>query len=316
MKARFLSVPPVIWISLVLMFIWIIFAKGFFSLSNFSNIAVQASPLLIVAIGETIVILTEGIDLSVGWVLGFCSVATAFLLKIGMPIPIAIMGGIFMGAMFGFCNGILVARGGLSPFIASLGVGNIAFGLGLIFTGGLSVAALDRKFRFIAEGKIVGIPLPVIIAAIVFLVMWIMMNRTAFGRNVYGLGGNKQALRLAGTNIKRATTWVFVAAGTLYGVAGVVVAARTASGNAGAGLDWEFDALAATLIGGTSFEEGRGSINKTILGVLLIVVLRNGLNIAGVVNMYQFLLIGTVVVAAIVLDVLYRKTFQMQGAYK
>jgi len=246
-ESRLIQVPPVIWISLILVILWVNVAPGFFSISNLTNITIQASPLLIVSLGETIVILTEGIDLSVGWVLSFCGVTTAFLMKFGLPIPVAILGGILIGAFLGWLNGILVSRGKLPPFIATLGVGNIIFGLGLLLTGGLSVEALDRRFRFIAEGNILGVPLPVIIAVCVFGVMWMMMNRSTFGRNVYGLGGNREAMRLAGINTRKAMTWVFVVAGSLYGIAGVIVSARTACGNAGVGLDWEFDALAATL---------------------------------------------------------------------
>jgi ribose transport system permease protein len=310
LTTRLKHIPPVIWINLILVVLWLIFSPGFFSFGNLYNLGAQAAPLLILAIAETIVILSEGIDLSVGYVLSIAGVAAAYMMKVNVPLPLVLLGAVAVGGVCGYLNGMLVAKGGLPPFIATLGVGSMAFGLGLIVTEGLSVPAFKSSFRFIADGKILGLSVPIVIAILVFLGLSLLMRRTSFGRNVHGLGGNAEALRLAGVNITRAQIMVYTVSGLLCGIAGIIVAARTASGHAGAGLGWDFDAIAATIIGGSSFEEGRGSINKTILGVILISILRNGLNIAGVPNMYQFALIGVVVLGAIIIDVLFTKKME------
>ncbi len=310
LTTRLKQVPPVVWINLILIVLWLIFSPGFFSFGNLSNLGVQAAPLLILAIAETIVILSEGIDLSVGYILSIAGVAAAYMLKVNLPLPLVLLGAVAVGTVFGFLNGFLVAKGGLPPFIATLGVGSMAFGLGLIVTEGLSVPAFNSSFRFIADGSLLGVPVPILIAVLVFFGLLLFMRRTSFGRNVHGLGGNAESLRLAGVNIIRAKIMVYTMSGLLCGIAGIIMAARTASGHAGAGMGWDFDAIAATIIGGSSFEEGRGSINKTILGVILISILRNGLNIAGVQNMYQFALIGVVVLGAIIIDVLFTKRME------
>jgi ribose transport system permease protein len=149
--------------------------------------------------------------------------------------------------------------------------------------------------------------MPILIALVVFGIAWFMMRFTAFGRNIYALGGNAEALRLSGGNVTAALIQTYTVAGLLAGIAGILVASRTASGYIAAGAGWDFDAIAATIIGGTSFEEGKGGIAYTILGVMLIAVLRNGLNVAGVPNMYQFALIGTVVLGAIIFDISVRR---------
>jgi ribose transport system permease protein len=311
-RLRTIEIAPVIWISGVMILLWAIVAPGFFSINNAQNILLSVAPLLIAALGQTIILLTEGIDLSIGYVVAMCGMASASL--VGLPLPIVIVGGIATGGVFGFLNGILISKGGLPPFISTLGVGQVVFGLGLLLTRGLTVAALDDQFRWLGSGELIGIPFAFIVATVVFALMWFLMNRTTFGRSVHGLGGNQEALRLSGVNVAAKKIVIYTTAGLLYGVAGVLLASRSASGNIGMAVGWEFQTLAAVLIGGTSFNEGRGSINKTVLGVFLVGILRNGLNVAGVPNMYQYLLIGLVVVGAIVLDVVVRARRETRSA--
>ena len=301
------SIPPVIWMTLFLIVVYSIFAPGFLSGRNALNIAIQAAPLFVVSIGMTMIILTEGIDLSLGFVAGLAGVVTSLMLQAGHPVALAILGGLASGTLRGLVNGFLVSIASLPTFIATLGVGSVAYGIGLIATGGRSIPALQESFRFIFQGSVLGIRMPIVIALVVFGVTYVFMHFTAYGRNVVGLGGNPQALRTAGVNIELARLLVYVYGGLLAAVGGLMVAARTASGYAAAQEGWHFEAIAATVVGGTSFREGRGRIANTILGVLLISVLRNGLNIAGVHNMYQYGLIGVTVVTAIVLDVLFTK---------
>jgi ribose transport system permease protein len=307
-QLRLKDLPPVIWIILALLISYGVLAPGFFSWNNIYNIGVQAAPLLILAIGETMVILTEGIDLSCGVFLSFSGVACALLMHgSGFPFWLAALCGIVVSGIFGWVNGLLVAKLRMPPFIVTLGVSSIVTGVGLLMTGGMSIPVQDRYLAFVDNGAILGLRTPIVIAVIVFMVCWVMMKYTPYGRNVYALGGNAEALRLTGANTDRLLVSVYIIAGILAGIAGIIIAARTASGHIASGVGWDFDAVAATIIGGTSFEEGKGGIAKTILGVFLIVILRNGLNVAGVPNMYQFALIGATVLGAIIFDVAFKR---------
>lgn len=314
MQARLIDkcrqIAPAVWIIMLMCLIYGIYAPGFFTLSNLVNVAVQASPLLIVATGITMVILTEGTDLSAGFTMGFVGVVVSLLLKAGWTIGWAIFAGLAAGCLCGFFNGIIVSKLGLPPFIATLGFGNVIYGVGLVLTGGQSIQAMNPILLFLADGEMGGINMSIILALAVFGVSWILMNLTVFGRNVISLGGNPEALRATGVNVRRVQTMVYSVCGLLSAIAGLLVASRMGSGYAAAAMGWDFDAIGATIIGGTSFREGKGGISKTVLGVLLISILRNGLNVAGVPNMYQFALIGLVVIITIILDVQFRQTVE------
>ena len=259
------------------------------------------------------IILTGGIDLSLGSLMSFAGVCTALLMQRGIPPWLAILAGIFIGLLFGFLNGIGLVKVKLPPFIVTLGIGSIVFGIGLVMTGGESVQALAPSFRFLSDGIVAGIRMPIFIAATVFGISFVLMRYTNIGRNVVALGGNAEALRVAGVDIGRQLIFVYSFAGFLSGVGGIILAARTASGYAAAANGWEFDAIAATIIGGASFEEGKGGLHNTLFGVALISVLRNGLNVAGVANMYQFSLIGVVVLGVIVIDVMFQRVSERIG---
>ncbi|MCC8190980.1 MAG: ABC transporter permease [Planctomycetes bacterium] len=300
-------IPPVIYMLVLGAGIFTCFAKNFLSVGNAFNILQQASPLLVLAIGETLAILVGGIDLSVGYLMSFAGLMTAFMLGAGFPLPVAILLAVLIAGAFGLVNGVLVAKFRMPYFIATFGVGYIVFGLGLLFSGGMSVPALQSSFRFIADGRIAGFPVIILVAMGIFLLMGYCMRYTPFGRNVYSLGGNREALYLSGVNVTLAEVKVFVVSGLLAGCAGVMFASRAASGHAGSGMGYEFDAVAATIIGGNSFAEGRGNISKTILGVLFISLLRNGLNMSGVTPQIQSFLVGVIVVVAISIDVLSKK---------
>lgn len=297
-------IPPVIWMLACIVIVFSFTGKNFFTYRNLRNILIQASPFLILAIGETMAILVGGIDLSVGYVMSFCGVIVALLMKSGMPIPIAVLCGIFTGCACGFLNGVFVAKCKIPYFIATYGLGNMVFGLGSLLTGGVSQPALNRGFRFIADGSLFGVPMVLVIAICVFVFMKFLVGRTAYGRNLYGLGGNREALYLSGVNTVKSEILVFTVVGILAGIAGVIFAARSASGHPSYGVGWEFDSVAATIIGGNSFSEGKGSINKTVLGVLFIQILKTGLNISGLPPQAQSFCIGLIVVAAISIDVL------------
>lgn len=304
LRQQIKAYPPVVWMLLCIVLVFSFTGKNFFSMGNLINITKQASPFLILAIGETMVILIGGIDLSIGYVMGFCGVVIAMLMNLGVPILVAILIGILIGGICGFLNGFLVSTFKIPYFIVTYGVGNMVYGFGSLITGGVSQPALDRGFRFVADGKLAGMPVVLLLAVCIFLVVRFLIKKTSYGRNMYGLGGNREALFLAGVNTRKAEIIVFTVAGLLAGIAGVIFAARSASGHPSYGVGWEFDSVAATIIGGNSFSEGKGNINKTVLGVLFIQILKTGLNISGVAPQAQSFLIGLIVVIAISADVL------------
>lgn len=303
LKTRLGGIPPVIWMLLVIIIVFSITGDNFFTFDNLMNIIKQASPFLILAIAETLAILVGQIDLSIGNEMAFCTVIVALLMRAGAPVWLSCAAGVATGTFCGFLNGVLIARMKVPAYITTFGLGTMFYGVGSLLTGGVSVPALDSGFRFIADGELLGIPMVFLIALLVFLMMKLVIDRTAFGRNMYGLGGSREALYLSGVNTVKAETVVFTMAGLLVGVAGVIFAARSASGHPDYGKQWEFNAVAATIIGGNSFSEGRGSISKTVLGVLFIQILKTGLNISGVSPQSQSFLLGLIVVAAISTDV-------------
>lgn len=303
-KAYLAAVQPVIWMLLLIIAVFSYYGQNFFSYGNLLNIIKQASPFLILAIAETMAVLVGQIDLSIGNVMAFCTVVVAMLMAAGCPVVLAAAAGVATGMACGLCNGFLIAKCRVPAYITTFGLGTMCYGLGSLLTGGVSVPALDGGFRFISDGEIWGIPMVLILAAAVFFLTKLLIDRTAFGRNMYGLGGNREALFLSGVNTVRAEIVVFTVAGILVGVAGVIFAARSASGHPDYGKQWEFNAIAATIIGGNSFSEGRGNITKTALGVLFIQILKTGLNVSGVSPQAQSFLLGLIVVAAISTDVL------------
>lgn len=298
------SIEPVIWMLAIIIAIFAFTGENFLSWGNAMNIIKQASPFLILALAETMAVLVGQIDLSVGNNMAFCTVTVALMMRGGMPVWLAVLGGIATGAACGLLNGVFIARFKVPAYITTFGFGTMFYGLGSLITNGVSIPALDEGFRFLADGDVFGVPMVLIIALVVFLLVRLLINHTAFGRNMYGLGGNREALFLGGVNPVRAETVVFTVAGVLVGIAGVLFAARSASGHPDYGKQWEFNAIAATIIGGNSFSEGNGNILKTVLGVLFIQILKTGLNISGVSPQSQSFLLGLIVVAAISIDVL------------
>ena len=298
------SIEPVIWMLAIIIAIFAFTGENFLSWGNAMNIIKQASPFLILALAGTMAVLVGQIDLSVGNNMAFCTVTVALMMRGGMPVWLAVLGGIATGAACGLLNGVFIARFKVPAYITTFGFGTMFYGLGSLITNGVSIPALDEGFRFLADGDIFGVPMVLIIALVAFLLVRLLINHTAFGRNMYGLGGNREALFLGGVNPVRAETVVFTVAGVLVGIAGVLFAARSASGHPDYGKQWEFNAIAATIIGGNSFSEGNGNILKTVLGVLFIQILKTGLNISGVSPQSQSFLLGLIVVAAISIDVL------------
>jgi len=275
---------------------------SFMSVANLTNVARQVSINGILAVGVTFVLLTAGVDLSLGSVVALSGVACATFAHPGdhsVFVPIAV--GLLTGAACGLVNGALVTLGGVAPFIVTLGMMTIARGLALIFSGGRPVADMSNELTALA-GDFVGIPIPVLCFAGVALAAWFFLRNFRLGRYIYAVGGNENAARAAGISITRVKLFAYGLCGLLTGLAGVVLAARITTGQPNAGQAYELDAIAAVVIGGTSLAGGVGTITGTLLGVLLIGVINNGLDLQGVSSYYQAVIKGVIIVGAVWLD--------------
>lgn len=274
----------------------------FLSVANLTNVARQVSINGILAVGVTFVLLTAGVDLSLGSVVALSGVACATFAHPGehpVVVPIAI--GLLTGAACGLVNGVLVTRGGVAPFIVTLGMMTIARGLALIVSGGRPVANMSNELTALA-GDFYGLPIPVLCFTGVALLAWFFLRHFRLGRHIYAVGGNEHAARAAGVPVERVKLFAYGLCGLLTGLAGVVLAARITTGQPNAGQAYELDAIAAVVIGGTSLAGGVGTITGTLLGVLLIGVINNGLDLQGVSSYYQAVIKGVIIVGAVWLD--------------
>jgi ribose transport system permease protein len=274
----------------------------FLTISNILNIAQQTSINAIIAVGMTFVIITAGIDLSVGSILAFSGVVLASALDAGLPVPVALLIGLAVGILCGFVNGILISYGRLPPFISTLGMMSVARGAALLYTQGRPISGFSESFRFLAAGEILSIPTPVIIMILVYIIAHFLLNRTKLGRYTYAIGGNEEAAILSGINVKYYKTMIYALCGMLSGLAAIILTARLNSAQPIAGIMYELDAIAATVIGGTSLMGGEGRIVGTLIGALIMGVLRNGLNLLGVSSFVQQTVIGAVIIFAVLID--------------
>ena len=276
----------------------------FLRTGNIVNVLRQVSVNGILAVGMTFVILTGGIDLSIGSVLAASSMIAASFVTGEHPLNpvLAILIGLGAGAGFGVINGALIAAVGLPPFVMTLGMLSIARGFTLIYSGGVPIPDLSPDFSWIGQATIAGIPLPVLVFAAVFLVAWATLRYTVFGRHVYAVGGNIRSARTSGINTKLVIFLVYVLMGVLAALAGLILTARVTSALPQAGLSYELDAIAAVVIGGTSLTGGVGSIAYTLIGVLIIGVINNGLDLMSVSSYYQQVIKGLIIVIAVLID--------------
>lgn len=273
----------------------------FLTVSNLTNVLRQSTINLIISIGMTYVILTAGIDLSVGAILALSTVVTADLLQRGIPIVPTLLVGLLIGGLLGMASGLLISRLRVPPFVATLGMMTVARGLALTYTQGRPITGLPEGFRYIGTGFLGPIPMPIIVAGVTFLGAYILLTRTRMGMYIYALGNNPVAARYTGIATGKYITFVYVLAGALAALAGMILVARLDSAQPTAGLSYEFDAIAAVVVGGTSFAGGEGSLMGTLLGVLVISVLSNGLNLLNVSSFYQPVVTGVVIALALLL---------------
>jgi len=277
-------------------------SSSFLTLSNALNIARQVSINAIIAAGMTFVILTGGIDLSVGSVLAISGAIIAGLLAAGRPLLIGIGGGLAVGGTLGLINGLIIAKGRVQPFIATLAMLTIGRGLTLVYTDGRPITGLPDNFVWLGAGEIGRIPVPVVLMVVVFVVGVLILKQSVMGRYVYAIGGNEEAARLSGVNVAFYKTLVYVISGMLAATSAVILTARLNSAQPTAGSAFELDAIAAVVLGGTTLAGGEGSLGGTILGAFIIGVLNNGLNLLDVSSFYQQVVKGIVILLAVLLD--------------
>lgn len=320
MKETNFSIPGVSWQKfqsliaiLLLSAILAIMTDNFLTPENLWNVLRQISVNVCISVGLTLVILTAGIDLSVGSVLALAGAVTAGVLKNGIGIPAlniylefslfgSILAGLFVATGLGAVNGLAVTRFNVPSFIATLAMLTIARGLTMLWTGGFPVTGLGDSFTFIGTGWFLGVPMPVWITVLVVAFGMVLTNKTKLGRYIYAIGGNEKAAYLSGINVKRVKMIVYSLGGLMAGIGGMIVTARLDSAQPNAGLTYELDAIAAVVIGGTSLYGGRGTIIGTVLGALLIGVLNNGLVLLNVSPFWQQVIKGLVILLAVILD--------------
>lgn len=286
--------------------IFAVLSPYFFTTDNLLNVTLQISITAIIAVGMTFVILTAGIDLSVGSLVAVVGVVSTILLKADFPFVLSLLlslvAGIALGTFSGSVAGAFITRFNISPFIVTLALMTIWRGAAFVVTEGRPVWDLPEAFSILGGGRTLGVPNPTIIMAVVFVLAHVVLNRTRFGRYVYAIGGNAEAARLAGINTRRVVTQVYMISGSLSALSGILLASRMNSGQPNSGLMYELDVIAAVVVGGTSLFGGRGSVAGTFLGSMLIGVLRNGLNLLNVGSYVQQVVVGVVILLAVLLD--------------
>jgi ribose transport system permease protein len=301
-------IPGVAVMLIVLIAAFAASSPGFLSAPNLSNVLVQSTVLLLMALPMTLIIMTEGLDLSMGAVLTLASLVVAIVTLATGSVLLGLLAACAVGTIFGIVNGWLVAILGIPPFVATLGTLGMAQGLSLIVSDGQSVVGMPRAIRDIYSGTIAAIPLPILMAVAAYVVFHLLLYHTRLGTFVFALGGNRDALRFAGIKVERVLIVVYAIGGAMAGLAGVLMTARMNAGHPTAGLGMEFDAIAAVAVGGTSFERGNGWLLGTLLGVLTVGVLRNGLNLLAIPSSVQVSCVGVLVIMALFFDGLRGRT--------
>jgi ribose transport system permease protein len=295
-------IPGVAVMLVLLCVIFSLMTPGFMTVPNISNVLVQSTILLMLALPMTLIIMTEGLDLSMGAVLTLTSLIVAIVALATGSLLLGLLAALAVGIVFGTINGWLVAVVGIPPFVATLGTLGMAQGLSLIVSDGQSVVGMPAAVRGVYSGLLGGVPLPIVLGLGSYLAFHGLLYHTRFGTYIFALGGNREALKFAGISARRLLILVYALGGAMVGLAGLLMTARMNSGHPTAGLGLEFDAIAAVAVGGTSFERGNGWLLGTLLGVVTVGVLRNGLNLLALPSSIQVASVGLLVIAALFVD--------------
>lgn len=291
---------------IILVIIITVLNSQFIAPNNLLNLLRQASVNALIAFGMTFVILTSGIDLSVGSILAFTGAISASLILGGTPAWLAALIGLAIGALLGALNGVFITWGKVTPFIATLATMTIWRGATYVFTGGNPITGGKMNtsffFQFVGQGYLFGIPFPVIITLIAFIICYVLLHKTAFGRKTFALGGNEKAAFVAGVKTKKLLIIIYTISGLFAALAGFILTSRLGSAQPDAGMSYEMDAIASTVIGGASLMGGKGRMAGTLVGALLIASLSNGMNLLGINSFYQQIVKGVVILIAVMID--------------
>ncbi|SDE10496.1 inositol transport system permease protein [Paenibacillus sp. UNCCL117] len=280
-----------------------IVSDAFLTVTNIMNVLRQVSINGILAIGMTFIILTAGIDLSIGSMMAVSAVIAASIVNVNPDLAVvALLAGMLASGVLGGVSGTMSAKLNVAPFVATLAMMTIGRGIALIYTNGRPIVIDSPSFKFLGQGYIGPVPFPVVLFVAVAVLMSIVLYKTKFGRYIYAVGGNENAAHISGIRVSRVKIWVYIINGLLAGLAGAMLASRISSGQPNSGMGYELDAIAAVVIGGTSLFGGRGSMLGTIVGVLIIGVINNGLNLLDVSSYWQQIIKGVIIAGAVILD--------------
>ncbi|MDN6625871.1 MAG: ribose ABC transporter permease [Pisciglobus halotolerans] len=297
------KIGPLLALIVLIIFVTIL-NPGFISPNNLLNLLRQVSVNALIAFGMTFVIITGGIDLSVGSTLALSSALTAGMIVSGLDPILAMLLGVASGFVFGASNGLLITKGNMAPFIATLATMTIFRGLTLVYTDGNPITGIGDSFifKYMGRGYLFGIPFPVIIMLIFFGLLFVLLHKMTFGRKTFAIGGNEKASFIAGIKSDRIKVLIYALSGMMASIAGVIITSRLNSAQPTAGTSYEMDAIASVVLGGTSLSGGRGRIVGTLIGALIIGTLNNGLNLLGVSSFYQQVVKGIVIIIAVLID--------------
>ena len=301
-KSTLKKTPPVVFMLIFLIILFTIINPGYFSAKNFRNIFIQCSPLMILGFAQTLVVLTGGTNLSLNAVVNIVTVLSVFMALKGVPLVLAMIIAVCAAVGIGTLTGLLIAKGHMPAFIATYAMQNVFNSIALTITGGASIYFASDLYQNVYRTSFLFIPTPVCVVIVMFIFTFLILNRSKLGMQIRALGGNREALTLAGVNVVTTEVKVYALAGFLGGIAGLLALCRIESGQPTVANGWEFQSVAAAILGGSSFKEGKGGVTGTIFGVLLIQIAQNGLNVIGVKAIYQSVLVGSIVLAAIIID--------------
>ncbi|WP_286680223.1 ABC transporter permease [Tepidanaerobacter sp. EBM-49] len=307
------KIPGIVYGLFLILIIFSLTADYFFTFLNLMNIAKQASVLMVVSLGMTLTILLGKIDMSVGSIMSLVGVITGICLHDNISIPMSMITGLVCGSVIGIANGYLIGLGNFDYWIVTFANMGIAQSLALVISNGATVPGFSKSFRFMGDGQIYGVPVSIIIAISITYGIIYLTYHTKFGSDVYSVGGNEQVARYAGINTGKIVFKTYVLSSLLAGFAGILLVSKVNSANPIAGAGYEFDAIAATLIGGTPFDGGKGGVFGTLIGSFIIATLRNGLNMLGFTPPIQYTLIGFIIILIIIFDVLNEKYRKQRG---
>lgn len=290
----------IVLVLLVLVAIFSVASKNFLKVTTIFTILKQISITGIISVGMAFVILTGGIDLSVGSIAGVSSVSAAMMMQAGVPAPVACVFTVMLAIVYGTFNGTLITRLSMPPLIATLGTMTALRGMAFIITGGLPVFGFSKTFGNFAKGQLWVVPYPVILLLFIFIIAYFFLNRTVTGRYIYGVGGNEESSRLSGINVARVKTFAYAVSGFLSGIAGLVLLSRTNSGQPSSGADYEMDAITSVVLAGIALTGGEGKLPLVLVGTLIMGVLSTGMLMCNINDYVQQLVKGLVLIGAVI----------------